>query len=48
MRLHVAQDNSAAVKFYSRQGFQLLSQEKNSLGTLLLMEKKLTGGRQNV
>ena len=43
LRLHVAEENTAAVSFYRKVGFETLSWENNSLGRLLLMEKKLEG-----
>lgn len=43
LRLHVAEENTAAVNFYRRNGFETLSWENNGLGRLLLMEKKLEG-----
>ena len=43
IRLHVAESNTAAVAFYRRQGFELLSMEGTGAGKLLLMEKKLGG-----
>ena len=43
LRLHVAEENTAAVSFYRKAGFETLSWENNSLGRLLLMEKKLEG-----
>ena len=48
LRLHVAQENTEAVDFYGRHGFRILSGEDNALGTLLLMEKTLVGGRIDV
>lgn len=47
LRLHVAEENRAAVKFYQRWGFNELSSEPGSSGRLLLMEKKL-GGHEHV
>ncbi|MGI5977468.1 MAG: GNAT family N-acetyltransferase [Candidatus Limivicinus sp.] len=41
VRLHVAAGNTAAVDFYRRNGFRHISSETNSLGELLLMERKL-------
>ena len=41
LRLHVAEDNTAALKFYRRWGFRELSSEPGMNGRLLLMEKKL-------
>ncbi len=43
LRLHVAEDNAAALTFYRRWGFRELSRENGSHGALLLMEKKLGG-----
>ena len=40
-RLHVAEENTDAINFYRRWGFELLSREPGSSGCLLLMEKKL-------
>ncbi len=45
LRLHVAEDNTDALKFYKRWGFTELSQENTGHSTLLLMEKKLGGYR---
>lgn len=47
LRLHVAEDNKAALTFYEKYGFEILSSESGCAGKLLLMEKKL-GRRQNV
>ena len=47
LRLHVAEENQAAVKFYRHWGFNELSSEPGSSGRLLLMEKKL-GGHEHV
>ena len=44
LRLHVADDNAAALAFYRCYGFDELSSEPGSNGRLLLMEKKI-GGR---
>ena len=41
IRLHVAEDNRSAVSFYRRWGFHVLGSERNELGNLLLMEKRL-------
>ncbi|MBO5556039.1 MAG: GNAT family N-acetyltransferase [Oscillospiraceae bacterium] len=41
IRLHVAEDNTAALAFYRREGFETLSWENGSQGRLLLMERKL-------
>lgn len=40
LRLHCAEDNTAAMKFYESWGFEKLSAEDGRLGTLWLMEKK--------
>ena len=45
LRLHVAEDNTDALKFYGRWGFTELSRENTGRSTLLLMEKKLGGQR---
>ena len=45
LRLHVAEDNTAALKFYRKYGFKVLSWENTPTGKLLLMEKKLGGSR---
>ena len=42
LRLHVAEDNAAALSFYRREGFQVLSWEEGTQGRLFLMERKLT------
>ncbi len=47
LRLHVAEENAAAVAFYGRQGFTLLGTESSGPARLLLMEKNL-GGKRNV
>ena len=41
IRLHVAEDNRSAVQFSRRWGFRVLGSERNDLGKLLLMEKRL-------
>lgn len=41
VRLHVAEDNRAAMEFYEKWGFKKLSREPGSSSTLWLMEKKL-------
>lgn len=41
IRLTVAEENTAAVKFYQRWGFTELKKENTGRGRLLLMEKKL-------
>lgn len=41
IRLHVAEDNRAALAFYRKNGFEELSREPGSHAPLLLMEKKL-------
>ena len=41
IRLHVAEDNTAALACYRREGFETLSWENGSQGRLLLMERKL-------
>lgn len=43
LRLHVAEDNTAALAFYHRWGFREVSSERNMQGRLLLMEKPLGG-----
>lgn len=45
LRLHVAEENTTAVEFYRKNGFEILSWEDNALGRLLLMERKLGGQR---
>lgn len=45
LRLHVAEDNTDALKFYKRWGFAELSREHTGHSTLILMEKKLGGHR---
>ena len=47
LRLHVAEENTDAISFYKRWGFNVLGREPGSRGYLLLMEKKL-GGRRDV
>ena len=44
LRLHAAENNRAALAFYEKYGFEVLSAESGAAGKLLLMEKKL--GRQ--
>lgn len=44
LRLHVADDNTAALEFYRRCGFEELGSEPGGSSRLLLMEKKI-GGR---
>ncbi|MBR1455833.1 MAG: GNAT family N-acetyltransferase [Oscillospiraceae bacterium] len=41
LRLHAAEDNTAALAFYRREGFRELSFERGSFGRLLLLEKSL-------
>ncbi len=41
IRLHVAEDNAAALRFYRANGFEELSREPGLHAPLLLMEKKL-------
>ena len=45
LRLHVAEDNKAAVDFYQKNGFQLLSWEDTAAGRQLLMERTLEDHR---
>ena len=40
IRLHVAEDNKAALAFYRANGFEELSRTPGAQGQLLLMEKK--------
>lgn len=47
LRLHVAQENKAAIAFYEKYGFSCLSYEDVPSGKLLLMERKL-GRREDV
>lgn len=47
LRLHVAEENKAALAFYKKYGFEVISAENGGAGRLLLMEKKL-GRRQDV
>lgn len=39
LRLHCASANTAALRFYEKWGFEILSGEENGLGTLYLLEK---------
>lgn len=41
IRLHVAEDNVNAVKFYKKWGFEVISTDPGTTGVLYLMEKKL-------
>lgn len=41
VRLHVAAENSSAIRFYEKNGFQVLSSEPGANGPLLLMERSL-------
>ena len=43
LRLHVAEENTSALRFYRKEGFRQLSYENGSRGRLLLMEKSLEG-----
>ena len=45
LRLHVAEDNTDARKFYQRWGFRVISREATGRGHLLLLEKSLEVGR---
>ena len=47
LRLHVAEENTAAVRFYKSCGFTVLSREQRTTGPLLLMGREL-GGRKYV
>lgn len=47
LRLHVAEENAAAVRFYKSCGFTVLSREQRTTGPLLLMGREL-GGRKYV
>ena len=47
LRLHVAEENAAAVRFYESCGFTVLSREQRTTGPLLLMGREL-GGRKYV
>lgn len=47
LRLHVAEENTAAVHFYKSCGFTVLSREQRTTGPLLLMGREL-GGRKYV
>ena len=38
VRLHVAEDNTSALRFYEKHGFRRLSSESGAFGTLFLME----------
>ena len=40
VRLHVSSENTAAVRFYERYGFEKLSEEAGAGAPLYLMEKK--------
>lgn len=43
VRLYAAEDNRAALSFYKKHGFEILSSEHGATGILYLMEKKLRG-----
>ena len=47
LRLHVAEENAAAMRFYKSCGFTVLSREQRTTGPLLLMGREL-GGRKYV
>lgn len=47
LRLHVAEENAAAVRFYKSCGFTVLSREQRTTSPLLLMGREL-GGRKYV
>lgn len=47
LRLHVAEENLAAIRFYEHWGFRALGEEPGGSRKLILMEKKL-GGHGNV
>lgn len=48
IRLHCAEENTAALAFYRKHGFTVLSEEKSGSGRILLLEKKLGGERTGV
>lgn len=43
LRLHVAQDNAAAIKFYTEYGFEPLGEQRGAVGMQLLMRRELRG-----
>ena len=47
LRLHVAEENAAAIKFYKNNGFEVIAEDEGVLGMQYLMRRKL-GGRKYV
>ena len=43
LRLHVAQENAAAISFYKKYGFEIAGEQRGAVGMQLLMRRELKG-----
>lgn len=43
LRLHVAQENAAAISFYKKYGFEIAGEQRGAVGKQLLMRRELKG-----